>query len=102
MKPHTLAEPVEKAINLKDATGKSLLLQIYDQIRDAGVYTVKVGDRVLTITEEQVRDMFRSSNRNERKAAYTAFLERFQKKAESFVSLRITFSVLTLVFERSP
>lgn len=81
-KPYTLSEPVEQAINLKDVTGRSTLLQIYHQIRDSFTYEVKIGEKTETLTEERVRDLFHSQNRNERIVSYKSMLEKFQASSD--------------------
>ena len=76
-KPNTLSEQVEQAINLKDITGKSALLQLYHQIRDSFTYDVVLRSSVKKLTEEQVRDLFYSASKEEREAAYLAMMTRF-------------------------
>ncbi|HVB12851.1 MAG TPA: M3 family oligoendopeptidase [Nitrososphaerales archaeon] len=81
-KPYTLSEQVEQAINLKDVTGRSALLQIYHQIRDSFTYEVTLDTGSKTMTEEQVRDLFHSKNKTERKAAYQGMLQRFDQNRD--------------------
>lgn len=77
-KPYTLQEEVEQAINLKDITGKTALLQLYHQVRDSFTYDVVVADATKKLSEEQVRDLFYSSDRMEREAAYRATMRKFE------------------------
>jgi oligoendopeptidase F len=81
-KPFTLAEEVEQAINLKDSTGKSALLQLYHQIRDSFTYEVKIGAETKRVTEEHLRDLFYSPFREERRAAYEAQLLKFKENTD--------------------
>ena len=81
-KPYTLSEPVEQAINLKDVTGRNTLLQLYHQIRDSLVYDVVIGGETRKLGEEQVRDLFHSSKRDEREAAYRTMLSRFEQNSD--------------------
>ena len=81
-KPYTLAEQVEQAINLKDVTGRNALLQIYHQIRDSFTYGIELEAGKRKLTEEQVRDLFYSSKKSERSAAYEAMLERFEQNRD--------------------
>jgi oligoendopeptidase F len=81
-KPYTLSEPVEQAINLKDITGRSALLQIYHQMRDSFTYDIALETGSKTLTEEQVRDLFHSAKREERKAAYMGMLARFEQNRD--------------------
>ena len=80
----TLTEEVEQAINLKDSTGKSALLQLYHQIRDSFTYGVKIGTETKTLTEEQLRDLFYSHARHERQAAYESQLLKFKENTDVF------------------
>ncbi|MHB8568206.1 MAG: M3 family oligoendopeptidase [Nitrososphaerales archaeon] len=81
-KPYTLAETVEQAINLKDVTGKTTLLQIYHQVRDSFTYEVIMAEIKQKLREEQVRDLFHSPDRNERKASYSSMLAKFQQNSD--------------------
>jgi oligoendopeptidase F len=81
-KPFTLKEEVEQAINLKDSTGRSALLQLYHQIRDSFTYEVKIGGEEKKLTEERLRDLFYSSVREERRAAYEAQLAKFKQNTD--------------------
>lgn len=81
-KPYTLSEQVEQAINLKDMTGRSALLQIYHQIRDSFTYDIALENCTKKFTEEEVRDLFYSKKKNERRAAYTAMLSKFEQNRD--------------------
>ena len=81
-KPYTLSEQVEQAINLKDVTGKSALLQIYHQIRDSFTYDIPLETGTKKLAEEQVRDLFYSTKRSDRKAAYLGMLARFEQNRD--------------------
>ncbi len=81
-KPFTLKEEVEQAINLKDSTGRSALLQLYHQIRDSFTYEVKIGGEEKKLTEERLRDLFYSPLREERRAAYEAQLTKFKQNTD--------------------
>ncbi len=77
-RPYALREEVEQAINLKDSTGKSALLQLYHQIRDSFTYELPIANEVRVLTEERLRDLFYSPNREERRAAYVTLLSKFK------------------------
>jgi oligoendopeptidase F len=77
-KPYALQEEVEQAINLKDMTGKTALLQLYHQVRDSFSYEVLVAGSMKKLSEEQVRDLYYSSNKLEREAAYQATMRKFE------------------------
>jgi len=77
-KPYTLQEEVEQAINLKDVTGKTALLQLYHQVRDTFTYDVVLGGSTKKLSEEEVRDLYYSSEKLEREAAYQATMRKFE------------------------
>lgn len=81
-KPFTLSEPVEQAINLKDVTGKTALLQLYHQIRDSFSYDVAIRGSPRKMTEEQVRDLFYSDSAEARREAYRSMLSKFQQNKD--------------------
>ncbi|MGA2874965.1 MAG: M3 family oligoendopeptidase [Nitrososphaerales archaeon] len=81
-KPYTLSEQVEQAINLKDVTGRSALLQIYHQIRDPFTYDITLETGTKKLPEEQVRDLFYSTKASDRKAAYQGMLARFEQNRD--------------------
>jgi oligoendopeptidase F len=77
-RPYTLPEQVEQAINLKDVTGRSALLQIYHQIRDSFIYELTLENAPKKLTEEKVRDLFYSPKKEERSVAYHAMMHKFE------------------------
>jgi oligoendopeptidase F len=81
-KPYTLPEQVEQAINLKDVTGKSALLQLYHQVRDSFTYDVALKGSTRRLAEEQIRDLFYSPERDERTAAYSAMMLKFEQNKD--------------------
>ena len=81
-RPYTLPEAVEQAINLKDITGRTALLQIYRQIRDSFTYEVSKGGEIKKLTEENVRDLFYSAKSDERSNAYKSILEKFEQNRD--------------------
>jgi oligoendopeptidase F len=77
-KSYTLQEEVEQAINLKDITGKTALLQLYHQVRDSFSYDVLLAGSIKKLSEEQVRDLYYSSDKLEREAVYQATMRKFE------------------------
>jgi len=69
-KPHTLTEPEEKIINIKDVNGVSALVQLYDSITNRYVFKVEVDGEVQEMTRGQLMVLVRSSNPDHRAAAY--------------------------------
>lgn len=81
-KPYTLTEAVEQVINLKDITGRSALLQLYHQVRDSFVYEIETSQGIRKLTDERVRDLFHSRNREERNSAYSMMMSRFEQNKD--------------------
>ncbi|HBX68637.1 MAG TPA: oligoendopeptidase F [Chloroflexi bacterium] len=69
-KPHTLTEPEEKIINIKDVNGVSALVRIYDSITNRYVFKVPVDGEIKEMTRGQLMVLARSSNPTHRAAAY--------------------------------
>ncbi len=69
-RPYTLPEQVEQAINLKDTTGRSALLQLYHQVIDSLLFEIVLEGKKKKLTQEQLRDLFYSKSRDERRTAY--------------------------------
>ena len=81
-KPYTLSEQVEQVINLKDSTGRSSLLQLYHQIIDSLLFEMTLGDKKKRVTQEQLRDLFYSKVRAERKSAYSALFSKTSQNCD--------------------
>jgi oligoendopeptidase F len=81
-RPYTLSEQVEQAINLKDATGKTALIQLYHQIIDSLSYDLVLRGEEKRLTQEQVRDLFFSRSREQRKLAYETYLNKVGETAD--------------------
>jgi len=85
MKPHTLEERVEQAVNLKNTTGFSGWVHHYDQITAGYTFRLKVRGRVVRGADgkpkEHVRDeisrFYSSPDGAQREAAYRSVLARF-------------------------
>ena len=53
-KPHTLSEPEEKVVNLKNVTGSSALITLYNVITDRYVFKLEVDGEVKELTESEL------------------------------------------------
>ncbi len=69
-KPHTLSEPEEKIINVKNVTGRSAVHTFYDLVTNAFTFTVKAGGRTKTVNREGLMTYVRSPKASVRQAAY--------------------------------
>ena len=54
-KPHTLSEPEEKVVNLKDVTGSNALINLYDAITNRYVFKLKVNGKVQELMRAQLQ-----------------------------------------------
>ncbi len=69
-KPHTLTEPEEKIINLKNVTGINALITLYDAITNRYTFKVEVDGQARELTRGELMVYVRSSNPDLRAGAY--------------------------------
>ncbi len=69
-KPHTLSEPEEKIINLKDVTGPKALINLYDAITNRYVFKLKVDGKVQELTRAQLQPYIQGPDADLRARAY--------------------------------
>jgi len=69
-KPHTLSEPEEKIVNLKNVTGRSAVHTLYDIVTNGFTFTLTVGGKKKTMTREGLMAYVRNSKASMRQAAY--------------------------------
>lgn len=69
-KPHTLSEAEEKIVNVKDVTGSSALVNLYDSITNRYVFTLKVDGKVKELTRGELMNFAYSPDPKLRAAAY--------------------------------
>ncbi|HJQ14321.1 MAG TPA: M3 family oligoendopeptidase [Anaerolineales bacterium] len=69
-KPHTLSEAEEKVINLKDVTGPSALINLYDAITNRYVFKLEVDGEVKELTRAQLQQFYQGSDPDLRAKAY--------------------------------
>jgi oligoendopeptidase F len=69
-KPHTLSEPEEKVINLKDVTGAQALITLYDSITNRYVFKVEVEGETKELTRGQLMAYVQGPDPDLRAAAY--------------------------------
>lgn len=76
-KPHTLSEPEEKIVNLKNTTGRSAVNTLYDLLTNGLTFTLRINGRRRTLTREQLSAYVRSPKAYVREAAYRELLRVF-------------------------
>jgi oligoendopeptidase F len=69
-KPHTLSEPEEKVINLKDVNGVSALVTIYDMITTQFTFKLEVEGQVRELTRTELTPYIMGPSPDLRAAAY--------------------------------
>ncbi len=69
-KPHTLSEAEEKVINLKDVTGSSALINLYDAITNRYVFKLEVNGEVKELTRAQLQPYIQGPDPDLRAKAY--------------------------------
>jgi len=67
---HTLSEPEEKIINLKNVTGRQTVHTIYDVLTNGFKFSLNVSGKKRTLTREQLSSYVRNPKRTVREAAY--------------------------------
>jgi oligoendopeptidase F len=69
-KPHTLSEAEEKVVNLKDVTGSSALINLYDAITNRYVFKLQVNGEVKELTRAQLQPYIQGPDADLRARAY--------------------------------
>ena len=69
-KPHTLSEPEEKVINLKDVSGSNALINLYDAITNRYVFKLKVDGKMQELTRAQLQPFIQGPDADLRTRAY--------------------------------
>jgi len=69
-KPHTLSEPEEKVVNLKNVTGSNAITTLYDSITNRYVFKLKVKGKVQELTRGQLMRFAQGTDSKMRAAAY--------------------------------
>jgi oligoendopeptidase F len=69
-KPHTLSEPEEKIINLKNVTGRSAVHTFYDIVTNGLTFGVRIAGKKRTVNREELMAYVRNQKSSVRQAAY--------------------------------
>src|SRR5215216_2555729 len=70
LKPYTLSEAEEKVINLKDVTGSSALVNLYDSMTSLYVFKLEVDGEVKELTRAQLQPYMQGPDADLRARAY--------------------------------
>jgi oligoendopeptidase F len=73
-KPHTLSEPEEKIINIKDVNGSVALNTLYESITNRYTFSLEVDGELKELTYGEAMVYAKSPDANLRKAAYQSIL----------------------------
>jgi oligoendopeptidase F len=71
-RPHTLTEPEERIVNLKDVNGPAALVTLYDTITNRYSFKVEVDSREQELTRGELLIHIRGADPQAREAAYKA------------------------------
>ena len=88
-KDHILSEPEEKVINTKDVNGINALVTIYDMITNKFVFELEVDGELKPLTRDQLMTQVRSSEPDQRAAAYQKLYEVYEKEASVLAQIYI-------------
>ena len=69
-KPHTLSEPEEKIINVKNMTGRSAINTLYDVFTNGLSFNLTVNGKKKTLSREGLTQYFRHASARVRESAY--------------------------------
>ena len=79
---HTLSEPEEKIINVKNITGRQAVMGLYDILTSGLTYTLKTNGRTRTLTREALMVSVRDPDARMREAAYRELYRVFAQHAD--------------------
>jgi len=71
LKPHTLSEPEEKIINLKDVNGPGAVQTLYETLTNKFAFSLEVNGQKQTLTRDALMVYVRGADPALRQAAYT-------------------------------
>ncbi len=91
LRPHTLSEPEEKVINLKDVTGTEALRTLYSTLTNRYVFRLEVEGQVRELTRGELMVFVRSPDPGLRAAAYQS---QYQVYSEDGAILGLIYSAL--------
>ena len=88
-KDHTLTEPEEKIINLKDVNGMNAILTLYDMITSKFVFELEVDGEKKELTRDELMQYVRNPSPDIRAAAYQEQFRVYQREAAVLAQMYI-------------
>ncbi len=80
-KPHTLSEPEEKIINIKNLTGSTAMETLYDTITNRYTFKLKVNGEVQELNRDELTNYVYSPDASMRAQAYQSLFEVYERDA---------------------
>jgi oligoendopeptidase F len=80
-KPHTLSEPEEKIINLKDINGQQALVTVYEMITNAFTFKIEIDGEVKELNRSELMVYARDPRPEVRAAVYHEFYRVFDQQS---------------------
>jgi oligoendopeptidase F len=81
-KPHTLSEPEEKIINIKNVTGRSAITTLYEVVTNGLSFVIKDRGKKKVVSREELMSYVRSPKGAMRQAAYAEFYRVFSAQRD--------------------
>lgn len=79
-KPHTMTEPEEKIVNVKNVTGRSAVLTLYDIVTNGFTFSLTVNGKKKQLTREELTVYLRSPHSRMREEAYRELYRVFSEQ----------------------
>ncbi len=86
-KPYKLSEKEEQIINMKDVTGKSANIQLYDEYSTHFEFSMEIEGKVKKLTESEVTAYFSNEERGLRERAFDSFFDVYNKSSLVIASI---------------
>jgi len=81
-RPHTLSEPEEKVINIKDVNGANALNTVYSMITNGFTYQLEVDGEIKELTRGELSVYIQGPNADLREAAYKELYRVFEEQSK--------------------
>ncbi len=82
LKPHTLTEKEEKIINLKETTGSNALIKLYDMVTTNFTFKLRIRNKNLELTREELTGYVKNNDPKVRKAAYQSLYKVYSEHSD--------------------